>query len=247
VKDTGKKLLLYTVIAYLLFLVFWGVGQVFSNVMTGNGRWFSLLFFFIVYMAILGIAAPLYLGRKFGLKLHSPISTAKTLWGFVFLALFVAIGVFFSGALPILAQNPPTAGAVAKYLLLFLPMALGISLYSTFLIPRAVVAAVGKKALGIILAVIVSAISLSLGFLVDSLFSDLNIAIVMLVLGLLLGLGSVLTQSIIYSYPALFVVILVNSLSEAKYFGENWWTLVIGFSACCAVVFYFWLFRAKNK
>ena len=236
--NQSKDMLFFTLLAYLGFLITWGIGQVTARI-TGNlASFLSLVFFMVVYVAIFGIAIPLHLSRKFGYQFHSSVSKTRRITGLVVLLCVFVIGVFLSDALPKLQANPPSAGGVIKYLLLFPPMALGICLQSFFLIPRTIEALTGNKSSSILLAVIGSAVSVGLGFWVDQLFSSFEIAIVMMVLGIFFGLGAALTRSLYFTYLFFLPTMLVNTLSEGKYFGFSWGALIIGFVCSCLVVFH---------
>jgi hypothetical protein len=233
---SAKTKLMYTLLAYLGFLITWGVGQVTAELTGEVARFFSLVFFMVVHIAIFGIAIPLYLSRRFGYKHHSPVSRTKTITGMAALLIVFIAGVFFSDALPKLQANPPSVEGVIKYLLLFLPMALGICLQSFFLIPRTIESLVGNKPLTLWLAVIGSSVSIGLGFWVDQLFSSGETAIVMMVLGIFFGLGASLTHSLPLTYLFFLPTMLVNTLSEGKYYGFPWSALILGFICSCVVL-----------
>lgn len=208
--------------------------------MGAGGRYLSLLFFYIFYIALLGITVPLYLSRRFGFKFHQPVSRNRTVGGVIALALVILVGVFFSDALPIQAQNSPATSGLLKYLLLLLPMSLGTCLQSFHLVPKTVETVLGGRVSGLFVAAFISALSLGLGFFIDTQFAAIELAMIMTILGLLLGPGTGLTRSVYLTYPVLLAVMMVNTLAEAKYFGEPWWALFIGFEVCCmAVIFPF--------
>ena len=231
-----RNRLMPTLLAYLGFLITWGLGQVTARFTGEVASFFSLVFFMVVYIAISGIAIPLYLSRRFSYRFHLPVSRARMIAGIVVLSFVFIVGVFFSDALPKLQAAPPSAEGVVKYLLLFTPMALGICLQSFFLIPRTVESLMGDKSSTLLIAVICSAVSIGLGFWVDQLFSSFDIAIIMMVLGVFFGLGAALTRSLYLTYLFFLPTMLVNTLSEGKYFGFPWGALIIGFVCSCAMV-----------
>jgi len=153
----------------------------------------------------------------------------------VLLFVFIA-GVFFSDALPELQATPQSIEGVIKYLLLFPPMALGLCLHSFFLIPRTIESLMGDKPSTLWLAVGGSAVSIGLGFWVDQLFSNFEIAIVMMVLGIFFGFGAILTRFVYLTYLFFLPTMLVNTLSEGKYYGFPWGALIIGFVCSCVAV-----------
>lgn len=237
-KENAKNKLTYTLLAYFGFLTTWGVGQVTAQLTGEVAQFFSLVFFTVVYIAVFGIAIPLYLSRRFDYQPHAPGVSGKTITGIVILSLVLIAGVFFSDALPKLQANPPSLEGMLKYLLLFLPMALGICLQSFFLIPSAIESLVGEKPTTLWLAVIGSSVSIGLGFWVDQLFRSGELAVVMMVLGIFFGLGAILTRSLHLTYLFFLPTMLINTLSEGKYYGFPWSALMIGFICSCAAVLY---------
>jgi hypothetical protein len=236
-----KDRLFPTLLAYLGFLITWGIGQATANLAGETARFLSLVFFMVVYIAIFGIATPLYLSQKFGYQLHSPVSKTRGIAGLAMLLFVFVIGVFFSDALPKLQANPPSGDGVIKYLLLFPPMALGICLQSFFLIPKTIEVVMDKKMSTTwitAIAVIASVISVGIGFWVDQLFRSFETAIVMMILGIFFGLGTILTRSLYLTYAFFLPIMLVNTLSEGKYFDFPWSALVIGFVCSFAIVLY---------
>lgn len=236
--QNAKNKLSLMLLAYVGFLMTWGLGQAGAKLGGEAVSLFSLVFFMVVHIAGFGIAIPLYISRKFGYRYHSSVSLTRTITGMAALLLALIAGVFFSDALPKLRANPPSMEGIIKYLVLFIPMALGICLQSFFLIPRTIESLIGDKPLTLWLAVMGSSISIGLGFWVDQLFSTFEIAIVMMVLGIFFGLGSVLTRSFYLTYLFFLPTMLVNTLSEGKYYGFPWGALIIGFIFSCAAFFH---------
>jgi len=235
-ENTARNKLVHTLLAYLGFLTTWGVGQVTARLTGEVAIFLSLVFFMVVYVAIFGVAIPLYLSRRFSYTYHSPVSKTRTIAGLMVLLFVFIAGVFFSDALPKLQAAPPSIEGVIKYLLLFSPMALGICLQSFFLIPRTIESLIGDKPSTLWLAVIGSSVSIGLGFWVDQLCSSFEIAIVMMVLGVFFGLGAILTRSLYVTYLFFLPTMVVNTLSEGKYYGFPWGALIIGFVCSGAAV-----------
>jgi len=227
------KILLPVVVSYVAFLLAWGFSQALELWLNENGTFFQVTFFMVVYTALTGIAIPLALARRFGFELHEQTSGWRSVIGYLALGIVLAMSVFFSDALPLLRENPPTLAGVFKYVLLFVPMALGICLQCFFLIPRSLEAALPGRWWTPVLAVAASALSVGLGFWVDKLFQTTEYAVIQTLLGIFLGLGIVLTRSFYWTYACYLVAILVNTLSEGKYFQFSWGALVIGFLAAC--------------
>jgi SAM-dependent methyltransferase len=170
-------------------------------------------------IALTGIAIPLALARRFGFPLHLSASRRRTL------------GIFFSDALPLLAANPPSLAGVIKYLLLFVPMSLGICLQCFFLIPRSLEAVLPERRWTPLVVIGASVIAVGLGFWVDQLFVTADLALIQMYLALFFALGAFLTRSLPLAYGFYVVTILVNTLSEGKYYTYPWAALVMGFLA----------------
>jgi hypothetical protein len=58
----------------------------------------------------------------------------------------------------------------------------------------------------------------------------------MMVLGIFFGLGASLTHSLPLTYLFFLPTMLVNTLSEGKYYEFPWSTLILGFICSCVVL-----------
>lgn len=241
----SNKIFFPVLFSYTAFLLSWGVGQL-LNRWLGEDRMFSqLVFFMVVYISLTGIAIPLFLAKKFGFSLHAPISKWRTIGGLGILILVSVVGIFFSDVLPLLTANPPSLESILKYLLLFLPMSLGICLQCFFLIPRSLEFILPKYRWTPIIIILASVIAIGICFWVDQLFTSTEIALIQMCLGIFFALGTYLTRSLPFTYGFYSIVILVNTLSEGKYFTYPWSALVIGFLSACLVIFtYFYQQRS---
>lgn len=230
------QILIPIALSYMAFLLAWGVGQALEPWLGKKGIFFQLTFFMVIYIALTGIAIPLFLARRFGLFLHTPGSKWRVVGGFLALIVVLVLSVFFSDALPLLKADPPSIGGVVKYLLLFLPMALGICLQCFFLIPLGLEAALPGRWWTPLLMVAASVLAVGLGFWVDVLFVTTEVALIQMALGVFFALGALLTRSLYWTYGCYLVAMLVNTLSEGKYFEYPWAALGIGFVAACLAV-----------
>ncbi|MFZ5911334.1 MAG: hypothetical protein ACOYYU_15080 [Chloroflexota bacterium] len=228
-------------LSYIAFLLAWGIGQALEGWLGKDGIFFQLTFFMVVYIALTGIAVPLLLARRFGFVLSTPAPKWRKTGGFLALGIVLVASVFFSDALPLLKAHPPSAAGVLKYLLLFVPMALGICLQCFFLIPRSLEAALPGHWWTSLLAVVASVLTVGLGFWVDQLFISPDQALIQMMLGVFFALGALLTRSFSWTYACYLIAMLVNTLSEGKYFEYPWAALGIGFvAACLALLVHAW-------
>lgn len=219
------KAAILTLLAYLAFLIAWGGAQALQPL----GVTISLSVFVFVYVGLTGIGLPFQVAAALRLPMPARSPRGELLGGIGALAIALLIGVFGSDALPLIAANPPDLAGVIKYLLLFLPMGLGISLMCFDLIPRTVQVLLGEGWPGRFAAAVAAGLAIGLGFWVDQLFSGMELAIIQGLLGLLIGLGYLLTRSLALTTLTYWVLLLVNTLSEGKYFGYPWAILIGGF------------------
>jgi len=219
--------------SYIIFLTAWGVSQMAFPDWEGGWGVARCLFWGIVYLGIAGTALPLYIARKFDLAMSDPDVPAKRfIIGTAALLIAVGVGVFMSGSFDRVMEIRPPAAVVLKYLLLFAPMAAALTLHCLFLVPAAVTGALGGHNGAMSLAIVVSALSMGLGFLVDARFDSTENAVTMTVLGLLFGTGAVLTRSVSLTAFVFFLVMLSNTLAEGKYNDYPWYAAATGFVLC---------------
>jgi len=215
----------------LVFLTVWGVSQMVLPVSEGEWGVAHCLFWGIVYLGIVGTALPLYIARKYNLAMSDPDVPAKRfIIGTAALLIAAGVGVFMSGSFDRVMELRPPAAVVFKYLLLFAPMAAALTLHCLFLVPAAVTGALGGHNGAMSFAIVVSALSMGLGFLVDSGFASTENAVTMTVLGLLFGTGAVLTRSVYLTAFVFFLVMLSNTLADGKYNDYPWYAAVTGFA-----------------
>jgi uncharacterized membrane-anchored protein len=66
-----------------------------------------------------------------------------------------------------------------------------------------------------------------LSFYVDSLFQDIELAATMGFIGLLLGAGYLFLGNFWVVCPALFIIMLVNTLADNKYDEYSYWVVIV--------------------
>ncbi len=102
----------------------------------------------VIHIGVFGIVVPLYLIRRFNFKLQTSISRRGMAIVLVALVLVLIAGIFISGSLTTLSKDPPSIAGIVKYVLIFVPMALGICLQCFVLIPQKVRDALGNRLWG---------------------------------------------------------------------------------------------------
>jgi hypothetical protein len=232
--------------AYLLFLTTWGLAQALDLCIGENNLFFQLIFFVLVYIAFSGVFIPLHLIKKFHLTQATNTSKTRLFIGFVVFLLVSIIGTVFSDAIPLLQANMPTIEGLIKYILLFLPMSLGICLQCFFLIPNTLQKTLPEKKWKPFLIIFLSALSIGIGFWVDQLFISPELAIIQFVLGLFVAIGAYLTQSFLLTYGFYSIILLINTLSEAKYYHYPWTVLIIGFVCVVTIAAVFQYRKTKH-
>ncbi len=245
-KAGARRMVISTALSYLGFIACWGIAQVLPATFGQGWRLFSLLFFYVVSVSIAGIMAPLYLADQFGFTFHEPVSRRRMFLGVAVLGSTLIVGGS-AAALPMLMQGPPPVENAVRYFLVLLPIALGICFQSCLLIPRTVETLLDGKLLGILTAVLLSALSFGLAFMVDSLFSDIGHALLMTGFGLLFGLAAVLTRSVYLTFPVMFVVVIANTAARVQYREDPWGPLVAGFGIFLAALTYALLSREPRR
>lgn len=117
-------------------------------------------------------------------------------------------------------------------------MALAISLQS-LLIP-AVLAARMHWPATIFTGTALAGLSMAAGFWVDQVFANPGFVATMGMLGLIFGLATALARSLWVALPAFGLVLIVNTLEEARYFDYPWWPILAGPVVTGAVLVWRW-------
>lgn len=237
--------LILAAVLYGLFLLCWGVSQALK--LEGQSTIASMVLFYLVTMPLVGVGGGLLMVHRLGLKAVAvPAERWKPWLGWVAFALVLLSGVGNQQGLPALLRRPPALVGVAKYLVLFAPMVLALSLWSFLIIPRIVERLVPRRSMKGLSAIVVAAVSMGLSFYVDQLFGDFQFAGIMLILGALTATGAVMTGSFGNTLPVFFVMMLINTLAEAKYFGEPWLPLLAGLAIALGGLAWFVVARRRS-
>ncbi len=206
----------------MLFYICWGVAQLIS-IRTQYSLLSSLLFS-IVFTGIVGCLIPIYFKNKFRWNYNKP-SSIKAL-GYIFLVLAIIFSTILSGAFVKVVELNYSWILILKYILLFFPMSLGIGLFAFLLIPNTIQDWEKNIKKSVFLVISIS-IFFFLSFYVDSLFRDVELAATMGFIGLLLALGYLFLRKFWIVYLSLFIIMLVNTLSDNKYDDYNYWIVII--------------------
>ncbi|MGB4655629.1 MAG: hypothetical protein WBH98_09385 [Bacteroidales bacterium] len=218
-KTKSTYILLFSIV---LFYICWGVAQQIS-IRTQYSLLSSLLFS-IVFTGIVGCIIPIYFKNKFRWSYNKP-SSNKAL-GYIFLVLAIIFSTVLSGAFVKVVELNYSWTLILKYILLFFPMSLGIGLFAFLLIPNTIQDWEKNIKKSVFLVISIS-IFFFLSFYVDSLFRDVELASTMGFIGLLLALGYLFLGNFWIVYLSLFIIMLVNTLSDNKYDDYNYWIVII--------------------
>lgn len=242
----SKQILKYMLFGYTGFIFFWWLSQWMSQPGMVGWTFLSVLTFHFILMAFWGIAVPIVMAKQFYFKLHSNVSSLRLVNGLAILLIIFIEAVFRSGVYESLVGNAPQFLVSLKYILLFLPFTLGITLHCFFFIPRSIERVMGKTFVGQVTAVLVSSAALGFAFLVDSLFTDFSFALEMFFLGIFIGSASVLTRSIYFAFPVFFLILLGKTIVTADYHHAPWGPVIIGFLVAGAALIISWRYLKRR-
>jgi len=205
-----------------VFYICWGVSQLIS-IKTQHSLLSSLLFS-IVFTGLIGCFIPIYFKNKFHWRYNK--SGPDRVVGYLFLILAILFSTILSGAFLKVIELKYSWTLILKYVLLFFPMSLGIGLFAFLLIPNTIQGWEENKTKSVLLIIAIVAFFF-LSFYVDSLFQDMELAVTMGFIGLLLGLSYLYIRNFWIVYPALFIIMLVNTLADNKYDEYNYWVVIV--------------------
>jgi hypothetical protein len=206
----------YLILAIVFYYLCWGIPQFFNkyNLLSPIlNNWF----FSVVYTGIAGCLVPIILRSKYNFEYYLKTKTSSKLIGLLFLVLSLVFGLVFSEAIINTIRLGYSAFIVIKYILLFFPMALGLSLFSFLIIPRFIDSIMSNKPLNLILTSVITATFYFLGFYIDSTFGNIELALTMSFLGLFFGISNWFTKNFWITFTAFYITMLFNTLSEDKY------------------------------
>jgi hypothetical protein len=213
----GTKHYSHLQLALVFFYICWGIPQFFDKyeILT---PYLNQWFFSVVFTGITGCLVPILLKNKYKITYSMKSQTLHHyIIGLVFLAISLIVGIVFSGAFIQTTTLGYTLDIVLKYVLLFFPMSLGISLYAFLLLPRVIDTFLAYKINNVLITSLVTACFFFIGFFIDSTFGNLKLACTLALLGLLFSLSHWFTKKFWISFFGLFITILFNTMAEHKY------------------------------
>ncbi len=216
-----NKLSKISILSLLFFYLSWGLAQYFAK--ETNEGVFSKVFFSFVFTCLSGCLIPVLIKNKFKIAYNQKFK--NKLLGWIFIIITLLLGVFGSGAFIKSIELNYSFFVFLKYVLLFFNMSLAISFFAFLIIP-AVLKNISAKSTGII-TVLAVGLFLFIGFEVDTLFKDTELAITMGIIGLLFGIAYYFLKNFWISFFSLYITILINTLSENKYDDYPYWILII--------------------
>ncbi|MBN1498964.1 MAG: hypothetical protein JW982_02315 [Spirochaetes bacterium] len=202
---------------FAAYLFFWGL----AVIVKGLGGNMIFCTFFLVIACVL---VPLLFTGKFKIALRKPQKKVLFYIGIIYLIFFSISGILAEDIFNQIAKNNPDFEAIIKYLILFIPMSFGVTMYCFYLIPEIAEGLFGNKILKIILPVVTSGLSCGLSFFVDKLGS-VEMFIVMGIMGMFYGIGYLLVKSFYVMWFFFFISMMVHTLAEGKYYNYSWFVL----------------------
>src|SRR4030042_1620517 len=133
-----------TVLGVAVFLATWGLLQWLGRALGGRADALNLVLFMVLYVAGAGVLLPLGVGGRAGLRLNEPQRGWRPWVGALLAVIALAVGLLGSGALEVLSGKFPGWMIFLKYILLFLPMSLAVSLVFFWLVPQALMKKFGS-------------------------------------------------------------------------------------------------------
>ena len=206
---------IYLISAIMFFYLCWGIPQFFmqNNLLSPTlNNWF----FSIIFTGIAGCLIPILLRNKTNVAYSLKVTNRSKIIGLLLLLLSLVFGLLFSGALFKTIQLGYPAAIILKYILLFFPMSLGISLFAFLLLPR-LTDSIFYKPINLIITSILTGAFFFIGFFIDSTFGNTELAFTMAFLGIFFGLSNWFTKNFWITFPGFFITVLINTLSEEKY------------------------------
>lgn len=241
--NTTMKSILIIILATIAFYAAWFFPQ-YMNYHVGEDIYTQILFS-IVFTGFFGCFVPILIKSSNNWK-YSFNQRNRSI-GLFFLVLTVVIGTIFSGALSELIKLDISFIIILKYAFLFIPMSLALCLFAFMILPNFLNEIKVKQKNTLLVGSI--ALFFFFGFLVDTLFQDIGLAITMGILGLLFGLSYLYLRNFWIIYLSFFLTMLVNTLAENKYDDYPLWIAIISTLFSFSILFadYFGIHKQLKK
>ena len=233
-----KNYIYWFFLSLFVFYICWGFPQISNTYGIIENKLFLSTFFSIVYTGLAGCLLPILLINKFDIKANtSDRILTKSIIGYLFLIITLVFTVFFSNALSDTLSHNYSPIIYIKYVLLFFPMSLALSLYGFILIP-ALFQQMNNKLLKAIFTVISTGLFFALGFFIDSSFGSIELAITLSIIGLMLSIANILIKNFWVVFVGFFIIMLFNTLGEAKYIDNNIYIVIASSLLSGGIMFY---------
>jgi hypothetical protein len=236
-----NKLIKISIVSLLFFYVSWWLAQYIAQE-TKEGI-FSKVFFSFIFTCLSGCLIPVLIKNSFAIAYNQ--KPKNRLIGWIFIVVTVLSGVFGSGAFIKFIELDYSFLIFLKYVLLFFNMSLAISFFAFLIIPE-LLKNISLKSKGII-TVLAIGLFLFIGFEVDTLFRDTALSITMGIMGLLFGIAYYFLKNFWIVFFALFINILINTLSENKYDDYPFWILVLSCVLSISIILFEFKQQKINK
>lgn len=212
-------------VSLLLYYAAWGIPQFGLYHMHMEQTTQRILFSF-GFLAFAGILVPTLWVKRLNVRPQK----GKLLWlGVVLTLTAIVVAIFGSGAYQELISSPPAFMVLLRYLLLFIPMTLSLSLVAFLLLPHLMN---GKW-----FCIPAGGLFFFVGFMIDGGFLDMELAVAMGAIGLLLCGAHWAHGRFAISFAGLLLCMLGNTLVEGKYIDYPWLLLIPVFLLAAIVPF----------
>ncbi len=222
----NRPVIIASSLSVIVFYICWGIPQFIDKYRLVDPI-LSSLFFSTVYTGLAGTLLPVLIRQTWRMPYSKETSRISSVAGYSILAAVIAAGIVFSGALEQVMTRGITVSLTVKYVLLFFPMSLGLSLFAFLIIPRIVDTLVQGTASRFMVAVVTASIFFFIGFFIDTTFDSLELAVTMGLLGLMFSMANRLIGSFRVAFTAFFVTMVFNTLGEGKYDGSSWFIAAV--------------------
>jgi hypothetical protein len=216
-----RRLTIWTIMSIAIFYISWGIPQFIKYKI--NDNILSNIIFSIIFTGVVGCCIPIFFKNKLEWTFNRPGS--KRVIGFLLLVITILFGTLLSGAIFKVIELEYSWIIILKYVLLFFPMSLAISLFAFLMIPNTINGWMSNKAKGLFLVISI-ALFFFFAFYTDTLFRDIELAGIMGFLGLLFGLCYYFLRNFWMVYFGFFITMLINTLADNKYDEYQFWIVI---------------------
>lgn len=235
------KSTLWILLLVLIFYISWAIPQ--FIILKSQNSLLPNLIFSTIFTGLIGCLAPIYLKNKYQWTYNK--KSSKKIAGYLFLIIAIVFSIVLSGSLFKVIELKYSWIMILKYILLFFPMSLGIGLFAFLLIPNSISGWTNSRPKSILMIFLIS-VFFFLGFYIDSLFHNIELAGIMGFIGLLLGLSYFFLRKFWIVYFTLFLIILINTLADNQYNEYQYWIVITSTLISLLIIFFDYLKNKKN-